>query len=163
MTLRFELLDPATHARASFRCGEPSLDDFLARYASQNHRSGLATTHVLIDEAAPARILGYASVAMAEVRLDALQDQDRARLPRYPLPALRLARLAVDETAQGQGHGEALLGFVIDRARTLRATEVGVCLVVVDALHARAAAFYEQYGFRPTAHDALTLYYPLGR
>lgn len=163
MTLRFELLDPLAHDRAGFHCGEPSLDDFLARYASQNHRSGLATTHVLTDDANPRQILGYASVAMAEVQLDALEDGDRARLPRYPLPALRLARLAVDTTAQRRGHGEALLGFVIDRARTLRATEVGVCLVVVDALHERAAAFYAQYGFRHTTHDALTLYYPLGR
>lgn len=163
MTLRFELLEPAAHDRAAFRCGEPSLDEFLARYASQNHRSGLATTHVLVDDEQPAKILGYASVAMAEVRLESLQTEDQKRLPRYPLPALRLARLAVDATAQGQGHGEALLGFVIDRARTLRATEIGVCLVVVDALHERAAAFYENYGFRQTAHDALTLYLPLGR
>lgn len=163
MTLRFELLEPAAHDRAAFRCGEPSLDEFLARYASQNHRSGLATTHVLVDDEQPTKILGYASVAMAEVRLESLQTEDQKRLPRYPLPALRLARLAVDATVQGQGHGEALLGFVIDRARTLRATDVGVCLVVVDALHERAAAFYENYGFRQTAHDALTLYLPLGR
>lgn len=163
MTLRFELLDPAGHDRAAFGCGEPSLDEFLARYAGQNHRLGLATTHVLVDDEQPSKILGYSSVAMAEVRLESLQPEDQGRLPRYPLPALRLARLAVDTTAQRQGHGEALLGFVIDRARTLRATEVGVCLVVVDALHARAAAFYENYGFRHTAHDALTLYLPLGR
>ena len=163
MTLRFELLDPAVHDRAGFRCCEASLDDFLTRYAGQNHRSGLATTHVLTDAEHPARILAYASVAMAEVQLEALQARDRDRLPRYPLPALRLARLAVDTAVQRRGHGEALLGFVIDRARTLRATDVGVCLVVVDALHERAAAFYAQYGFRHTAHDALTLYYPLGR
>ena len=163
MTLRFELLEPASHDRAAFHCGEPSLDEFLARYASQNHRSGLATTHVLVDDEQPTKILGYASVAMAEVRLESLQPGDQKRLPRYPLPALRLARLAVDSTARGQGHGEALLGFVIDRARTLRATDVGVCLVVVDALHERAAAFYENYGFRQTAHDAQTLYLPLGR
>lgn len=163
MTLRFELLEPAFHDRAAFRCGEPSLDEFLARYTSQNHRSGLATTHALVDDEQRTKILGYASVAMAEVRLESLQPSDQKRLPRYPLPALRIARLAVDSTAQGQGHGEALLGFVTDRARTLRATEVGVCLVVVDALHERAAAFYSQYGFRATTFDALTLYLPLGR
>jgi ribosomal protein S18 acetylase RimI-like enzyme len=163
VTLRFELLAPAAHDRAAFRCGEPRLDEFLARYAGQNHRLGLATTHVLVDDAQPSKILGYASVAMAEVRLESLRTDDQKRLPRYPLPALRLARLAIDTTAQRQGHGEALLGFVIDRARTLRATDVGVCLVVVDALHERASAFYENYGFRQTADDALTLYLPLGR
>lgn len=163
MTLRFTVLEPAVHDRAGFRCGEPTLDDFLSRYSSQSHRLGLATTHVLIDDQAPARIIGYASVAMAQMDLEALQPEDRRRLPRYPLPALRLARLAIATAEQRKGHGEALLGYVIDRALTLRQSEVGVCAVLVDALHDRAAAFYAEYGFRFTTQNALTLYYPLGR
>lgn len=163
MTLRFTLLEPAVHDRAGFRCGEATLDEFIARYASQNHRLGLATTQVLIDDEAPARIIGYASVAMAQLDLEALQPEDRRRLPRYPLPALRVGRLAVATADQRQGHGETLLGYIIDRALSLRQSEVGVCVVLVDALHDRAAAFYTAYGFRRTSDSALTLYYPLGR
>lgn len=163
MTLCFTLLEPAIHDRAGFSCGEPALDVFLARYSGQSHRLGLATTHVLVDDEAPARIIGYASVAMAQMDLEALQPEDRRRLPRYPLPALRLARLAIATAEQRKGHGEALLGYVIDRALTLRQSDVGVCAVLVDALHERAAAFYVAYGFRPASDSALTLYYPLGQ
>lgn len=163
MTLRFALLDPAVHDRAGFRCGEPTLDEFIARYSGQSHRLGLSTTHVLVDDEAPHRIVGYASVAMAQMDLEALQPEDQRRLPRYPLPALRLARLAIATAEQRKGYGEALLGYVVDRALSLRKTDVGVCAVLVDALHERAAAFYTAYGFRATSADALTLYYPLGR
>ena len=62
---------------------------------------------------------------------------------------------------QGHGLGEALLQDVVTRCLGLR-TELGIHALLVDALHARAAAFYRRYGFRETTDDALTLYLPLG-
>ena len=43
----------------------------------------------------------------------------RKRLPNYPLPALRLARLAVAASAQGQGIGKQLLKAVFRIAHRL--------------------------------------------
>lgn len=160
MTLRFEPLS-RRHDRAHFRCGEPSLDEFLARYALQNQKAGLTTTHVLIDEAMPRAILGYMSLSAAQVALEDLQEADRARLPRYPVPALRLTRLAVAQDRQGRGYGELLLGEAVNRCCAMR-EHAGVRVLVVDALHECAAAFYERYGFRPTGRTAGTLYLPLG-
>lgn len=127
----------------------------------QHHRDGISTTHVLVAHAAAAEVLGFYSLAAAQVRLAELQDADRKRLPRYPVPAIRMARLAVALTQQGQGHGELLVAHAVDRCLGLRA-ELGVRLLIVDALHEAAAAFYGRYGFRPTTDAALTLYLPLG-
>ena len=155
------LLDPRRHDRAGFESGEPSLDRYLREQAAQHHRDGISTTHVLVPREGAAEVLGYYSLSAAQVRLAELQEADRKRLPRYPVPAIRMARLAVARTQQGHGHGELLVAHAVDRSLGLRA-ELGVRLLLVDALHEKAASFYVRYGFRPTTEAALTLYLPLG-
>lgn len=162
MGLRIERLEPARHDRAGFDCGEPTLNRYLRELAGQHQRDGIATTHVLIDAADAPRVLGYCSLAAAQVNLADLQPADRKRLPHYPVPAVRVARLAVALTAQGNGYGSLLLGHAVNGSLQLRAT-LGARLLVVDALDTRAAAFYRAYGFRETAADALALYLPLGK
>lgn len=155
-------LDGGLHDREGFDCGEPSLNRYLRELAAQHHRAGVATTHVLTDDHTPARVLGYYSLAAAQVSLTELSPADRRRLPRHPVPAARLARLAVALGEQGHGLGESLLQDAVKRCLTLRG-ELGVHVLLVDALHQRAAVFYRRYGFRATAADALTLYLPLGK
>lgn len=160
--LAIEPLDGRRHDRKAFRCGEPSLDDYLRRLAGQHQRDGIATTHVLIESSAPGTILGFYSLAAAQVLLDDLAERDRKRLPIYPIPAARLARLAVAVSEQGRGLGEALLQDAVRRCLALR-SDLGLRLMVVDALHERAAAFYRLYGFRETADNARRLYLTLGK
>ena len=156
-----ELLDPRRHARAGFACGEPTLDKYLKQQAAQHHRDGIATTHVLVDAAQPDRILGYYTLSAAQGLLTDLQASDRRRLPRYPVPAVRMGRLAVATDERGKGYGDFLLAHAVARCVGLRA-QLGVRLLLVDALHDKAAAFYRAYGFRETADQARTLYLPLG-
>ena len=59
MALTFVVLDGQRHDRAGFSCGVAALDDYLRRRAGQHQRDGIATTHVLIDDADPTRVLGY--------------------------------------------------------------------------------------------------------
>lgn len=155
-----ELLDAARHDRRAFDSGEPFLDLYLQQQATQHHREGISTTHVLIDEARPADIIGYYTLAAAQMLLTDLQENDRRRLPRYPVPAIRLGRLAVNLSVQGRGHGELLLGHAVARCLALR-EQLGVRVLLVDALHERAAGFYQAYGFRLTTAQARTLYLPL--
>lgn len=157
-----EQLKPRRHDREGFSCGEPSLDAYLRRQAAQHHRDGISTTHVLVEAADPARILGYYTLSAAQLLLTDLQDADRKRLPDYPVPAIRMGRLAVAIDAQGQGHGEWLLAHAVARSLALR-EELGVRVLLVDALHARAARFYRAYGFRETMAGTRVLYLPLGR
>jgi len=58
-----------------------------------------------------------------------------------------LARLALDQSLQGQGLGGVLLADALERIVVATQT-VAARIVVVDALHERAATFYENYGFK---------------
>ena len=157
-----ELLNPRRHDRAAFICGEPTLERYLREQAAQHHRDGIATTHVLVDVAKSTRILGYYTLSAAQLLLEDLREADRQRLPRYPVPAARMGRLAVATAEQGKGHGAFLLAHAVTRCLELR-QQLGVRVQVVDALHEKAAAFYRAYGFRETSDQAHTFYLPLGR
>lgn len=157
-----EQLQPRRHDRSGFACGEPTLDSYLRQLAAQHHRDGISTTHVLVDDAAPGHILGYYTLSAAQLLLTELQEPDRRRLPNYPVPAIRMGRLAVALSEQGKAHGDYLLAHAVARCLSLR-EQLGVRVLVVDALHTKAARFYRHYGFRETSENAKTLYLPLGR
>lgn len=160
MALVFAVLDGRQHDRDGFTCGVAALDDYLRQRAGQHQRDGIATTHVLIDEAYPGKILGYCALSAAQLHLHELREADRKRLPAYPVPAIRVGRLAVSQAEQGKGYGALLLGHAVNLALSVRLT-MGVRVLVVDAKDAKAAAFYECHGFRRTADAALTLYLPV--
>jgi ribosomal protein S18 acetylase RimI-like enzyme len=162
VALHFALLDTRGHHRDNFECGEPTLERSLRDQVAQHQRDGIATTHVLVDAGDAACILGYCSLAGAQMNLLELQPADRKRLPGYPVPAVRIGRLAVSRDDQGKGYGALLLGHATNCSMQLRA-QLGVRVLLVDALNEKAAAFYRQYGFRETAAHAVTLYLPLGR
>lgn len=156
--LRIERLDPRVHDRKTLDCGEASLNGYLRELAGQHLRDGIATTQGLVDDEDRSRILGFYTLAAAQVSLGDLQVADRRRLPRYPLPA---ARLAVSSDEQARGLGAALLQDAVKRCLGLRG-DLGVRILVVDAPNDDAAGFYRLYGFRDTSASALMLYLPLG-
>ena len=121
-----------------------------------------ATCHVLIDDAQPKRILAYCALSAAQLHLHQLHEDDRKRLPAYPVPAIRVGRMAVSQSETGKGYGRLLLGHAVNLALSVRRT-MGVRVLVVDAKDEQVAAFYEGFGFRRTANAGLTLYLPLGR
>ena len=160
MALRITLLDGKLHDRSGFSCGIAALDDYLHQRAGQHQCNGIATTHVLTDNTQPARILGVCALSAAQLHLSELQPADLKRLPAYPVPTMRMGRLAVSASEQGKGYGQLLLGHVVNLALSVRQT-MGVRVLIVDAKDAQAAAFYERYGFRPTTSRALSLYLPI--
>ena len=132
--------------RTEFRSGNLELDRFFHRYAGQNQfRHHIGTTYVAVRD--DGFLAGYATVAASEIATAAIPGATRKRLPQYPLPVLRLARLAVDERARGLGVGAILLAAVIGLADTM-ATELGCVGVVVDS-KPEATAFYAKLGFVP--------------
>lgn len=157
-----ERLDPTKHDRAGFSCGERSLDAYLQQLANKHQRSGISTTHVLVDAeaSAPKPILGYYSLSAAQLSLSELGAEQQNRLPKYPVPAARMGRLAVATAHQGRGYGDLLVGHAVSRCLALR-TELGIRVLIVDALHAKAAAFYVNYGFRFCNEQATCLYLAL--
>jgi len=160
MALRITLLDTRQHDRAGFVCGIAALDDYLRQRAGQHQRDGIATIHVLIDDAQSSQILGYCALSAAQLYLHELNEADRKRLPAWPVPAMRMGRLAIAAAEQGKGYGKILLGHAVNLARSVRQT-MGVRVLIVDAKDASTAVFYQSYGFRPTASQVLTLYLPV--
>lgn len=149
----------AHHDRAAFSCGEPALDTYLQRQASQDVRRRVAQVFVAIGDV-PRRIVGYYSLSAASFEKDHLPPAAARRLPHYPVPAARLGRLAVDRTVQGRGHGETLLVDAIQRV--LRASAaIAVHAIVVDAKTDRARAFYERYGFQALPTTPRRLFLPI--
>lgn len=69
----------------------------------------------------------------------------RKRLPAYPLPVLRLARLGVDTGAQGHGIGKILLRHVLALSVEQRG-RIGCVGVVTDA-KPEAVSFCQGLGF----------------
>ena len=94
-----------------------------------------------------------------EILTDELPEDLASKLPRK-IPGIRLGRLAVDRSVQGQGLGEHLLMDAIERSRRVL-EHIGVHALFVDAKDERAAAFYRKYGFRPLPDDSLKLVLPL--
>ena len=147
------------HDRASFSCGEPTLDDYIRRQASQDARRRVAQVFVTMGDR-PGEIVGYYTLSAASFEKDDLPKELAKRLPHYPVPAAVIGRLAIDLRSQGHGLGETLLLDAL--RRVVRASDaIGVYAVVVDALHDRASAFYERYGFRSFPSSPRRLFLPL--
>lgn len=66
------------------------------------------------------------------------------------IPAILLARLALDRSLQGRSLGGELLWDALSRA-VAAGRRVGARLVVADAIDERAIAFYEHHGFTPVS------------
>jgi GNAT superfamily N-acetyltransferase len=129
--------------RSGFVSGDPDLDRFFQKYAGQNQfRHHVGTTYVAVTDGT---IIGFATVSAASIHVEDFPEKHRRRLPNYPLPVLRLARLAVDQRAQQQGVGRQLLRAVLLLAREM-ADLIGCVGVLVDAKPG-AVEYYRQYGF----------------
>lgn len=154
---RFRLLSLENeHDRRSFESGSAPLDRYLREQVSQDIRRRVAACFVAL---AGARIAGYYTLASASVALDRLPPVIAKKLPRYPLvPAVRMGRLAVDQSFKGQGLGGALLADALHRSL---GSEVAAYALIVDAKDETAAAFYRHHGFIALAASPLCLFLPL--
>ena len=132
-----------TDDRSGFCSGDPDLDRFFIRYAGQNQfRHHIGTTYVAVENDT---IKGFATVSASTIEVDELSSARKNRLPQYPLPVLRLARLAVSESERNRGIGLTLLRSVFHLACEM-GEKIGCIGVVVDA-KPDAVDFYTRFGF----------------
>lgn len=143
----------ASHRMDDFACGEASLDDWLKRRALGNQLSGASRTFVVTQ--ADGQVLGYYALAAGAVAHETATSAVRRNMP-DPVPVMVLARLAMDQRAQGRQLGGALLQDAVRRSLAV-AQNAGVRALLVHALHERARQFYEHYGFQQSPHHPMTL------
>jgi GNAT superfamily N-acetyltransferase len=147
------------HDRTTFECGKLILDSFLARYASQYEKRNLARTYVAVG-AGETRVVGYYSLSAAAIRVLDLPESLADKLPEHPVPAALLARLAVDQSVQGQGLGRLLIGDALAQCAQL-SEQVGLNVVTVDAIDDEAVRFYERMGFTRFRGQSDKLFIPV--
>jgi GNAT superfamily N-acetyltransferase len=143
----------AGHDLAAFECGAPALNEYLRRYAYQNHQSNAARTYVATRGP---RVVGYYTLA-ASVRREETSARVAKGLARHPIPVILLARLAVDRAEQGKELGKALLRDALRRAAQA-ADLIGCRAVLVHAKDEAAKAFHQRFGFEPSPVDDLHLF-----
>ncbi|MEX1129733.1 MAG: GNAT family N-acetyltransferase [Vicinamibacterales bacterium] len=148
------------HDRASFDCGVSALNEYLQRYARQNHESGGAKTFVAVSVATSPTILGYYTMSPGAIAFADVPAAVTKRLGRYEVPVFRLGRLAVAVLMQGKGLGGELLLAAGARALAV-AEQVGGVALAIDAKDDRAAAWYERFGALRLLDDPLKLVLPL--
>jgi GNAT superfamily N-acetyltransferase len=148
------------HDRKSFDCGSPELNEYLDRYARQNHETGGAKSFVAVPVAEPAKVLGYYSISPGSIEFARIPAELTKKLGRYEVPVFRLGRLAVSRPMQGRGLGGELLLAAGSRALRV-AMEVGGVALAIDAKDAKAARWYERFGALQLLDDPLKLILPL--
>jgi GNAT superfamily N-acetyltransferase len=155
---RVELLN-VQHDRSGFTCGISALDDYFQNQAGQDARRSVTRVYVAVDDITGAIVGLYTLSATSIAWLDIPEHLAR-KLPRYPIPAALIGRLAVDRRFHKRNFGKYLLFNALDRIVAL-AQQIALFAVVVDAKDNAAAGFYVRYGFQPLSNRGLRLLLPL--
>jgi GNAT superfamily N-acetyltransferase len=143
-----------THEIETFDCGQPDLNRFLIRHALQAQQANSSQTYVGLSGKT---VIGFFTIVAGEVRHADAPARVVKGMPRYPIPLLVLARLAVHSEWQGRGIGAGLLLDAL--GRTLQAADiVGARALAVHAKDDSAASFYHHFGFMPSPTDKRHLF-----
>ncbi len=150
----------AHHDRASFSCGNASLDAYIRTMAGQDMRRDMATVYVWEGDP-PSVIQGYYTLNMTGFSLGALPVARRRKLPYHDtVSGSLLGRLALSRTLHGTGSGATLLFDAIRRVITI-SEGIAAYAIVVDAIDDAAARFYAHHGFMRFDDQPQRLFLPL--
>lgn len=99
---RFEELDKSRHQRKTFDCGRKELNDFIRQSAVRHRDAGIGKTLVLpapMNGGQKADICCFYTLTHCEINRETLLLSLAKKLPRYPIPVMLIAQLAVHNDA----------------------------------------------------------------
>lgn len=147
------------HRLEEFECSVGDLNFWLLERARQSQVSGASRTFVVSDK--QQRVVAYHALAAGAVSHELAPGRLRRNMP-DPIPAVVLARLAVDRAWTGKGIGQALLKDAV--LRSLRAAEhMGIRAMLCHAMDERARSFYLKHGFVASNIHPMTVMLSLDR
>lgn len=150
----------SAHNRSGFDCGVESLDNYLKKQAKQDVKRRISRVFVATEPSAPAEIIGYYTLSSLSIDLNKLPEKLLKKLPKVPMPAALIGRLAVTRKAQKYGAGKMLLVDAIKRTLAV-SHEIAIYAMVVDAISKDAEAFYRGFGFSGFSGKGGRLFLPL--
>ena len=132
-----------SHVLSSFNSGKEPLDRWLRNSAARGEVQDTGRTYVWHD--GDQVVIAYFTLVAHALHRESLSKSQQRSLP-AEVPAILLAKLALDRQLQGQGLGAELLVNALQKC-VEAGSFVGCRYVVVDAIDDDAVAFYEKYGF----------------
>jgi len=148
-----------THNRKEFNCGNKELNEFLYKHARQHAEREISRTFVLLEDDIPQTIIGYYTLTVCEIVPSAIPDPRLKNYP-HPMPAAKLARLAIHENMQKNGFGKHMVMNAMERSARI-SENAGLVGMFVDAKDDKAAHYYTKLGFIPLEKNQPLLYLPI--
>jgi ribosomal protein S18 acetylase RimI-like enzyme len=149
-----------THDRTGFQCGVEALDRYFKKQAKQDIKRRISRVFVATWPDDPRAVIGYYTLSTLSIELNQLPEKLARKLPKHPVPAALIGRMAVSIAAQGHGVGKMLLADAIKRTQVI-SDQIAIYAMVVDAIDQYAIEFYEQFGFTRLSDDSPRLFLPL--
>ena len=140
---RIELLTKS-HNRQRFDCGNIAVNDWLKKSALQSQSKHLTSTKVFLET--NSRIIGFYTLATAQIDFADLPPSAVKSLPRRQLPVAVIAWLGVDIAFQSHGVGKRLLANALKDC--YEASEAFAFIaVILDCVDSNAKMFYQRFDF----------------
>jgi GNAT superfamily N-acetyltransferase len=131
-----------------------SVDDWFHFFAGQNERRDVTRSFVAFDDSASAdsaeTVLGFYCLTVITVAAPGRDSGLAVGGNRYPVAAALIGQLGVDHRAQGEGVGSFLVKDALARI-TRTSHNIGIALVVVEAVSPEVIPFSQRAGFQPFA------------
>jgi predicted N-acetyltransferase YhbS len=146
----------ASHDRTLFSSGEEVLDSWIQIHAETAVAVNSAKVFVVCDGD---RIVGYSALATSSILVRELPKSQRSGLPRHPVPALLLGRLAVDLEYRNQGIAKVLVRDAVEKALLIQPM-AGLVALIAHSKNEDAKKFYLNLGFEasPATDNLMCLY-----
>ena len=148
------------HKHKNFKSGKPQfqpLKTFLQQDALAFQDGCIARTYVAVDDneredkrepqsTFPFTIMGYITLICSQINLEGYQLGEYSRAERYKyLPAVKIARLAVDSRMRSLGIGNMLFSFALSMVVDNVLPIIGCRFLITDAKQ-EAVDFYHKQG-----------------
>lgn len=146
-----------------FDCGDDDLNDFLFNKSKSYSKDLLATTFIIENHE---NTVAYYSIFNDSLNVEEYDFASQSAFKRFlknlvphpkrhlrQFPAIKIGRLAVDQTIKKSGFGRMIINYIIDFA--IHQNERCACkLITVDA-YEQSFGFYKRMGFDFFTEDDL--------
>jgi len=137
---------------STFDCADADLNDFLKSDCLNYIAHGLSYTKLALLNG---EIIGFVALLADSISLEIAERQwlIKTNVHVTHIPALKIGRLGIGKTRQGQGVGRALMKYSLGVAIRLNLDlRVGCRFLTVDA-YPDSVGFYEKLGFVKSRHS----------